>query len=126
MKTATTKLVVALFSLLAAVLELGAAMVRLVTALALRAASTVRPRCRPLPARAEGRPNLRVITGTTGPTGPNPRYDLVVRRERLTNAMTGMGFRATDVRAFVNSLGDRACREPIETLIKEGLAHLAA
>jgi hypothetical protein len=30
------------------------------------------------------------------------------------------------VRRFVDGLGDRVGHEPIETLIKEGLAHLAA
>ena len=112
-KTATVRFVVALFSLLAAVLELCASLVRLLTALALRAATLVR--LRPEVAQAPGRPNLRVVRA------PAPGQEA-----RLTSALVGMGWPASAVRRFVDSVGDRVGREPIEALIKEGLASLAA
>ena len=115
-KSATTRLFVALVSLVAALLELGAALVRLVTALALRAAAAVRPR--PEVAQAPGRPNLRIV--------PPPAPAVDQERGRLVVALTGMGFKVPAVRRFVDSVGDRVGREPIEALIKEGLASLAA
>jgi hypothetical protein len=116
MKTALTKLFVAAVSLLVAVCELAAALVRLVAALVLRAARAVRPRAAPPAPRLPVRPNLRVV--------PAPSTDL--ERGRLVTALVGMGFKPAPVRAFVDGLGDRVGREPIATLIKEGLAKLAA
>lgn len=118
-KTATARLYVALVSLVAALLELGAALARLGAGLLLRATVAVRTRPEaPQPPRA-GRRHLRVVpvTGLDLDEG---------RRERLTFALTRMGFTAPAVRAFVDGLGDRVGREPIESLIKEGLASLAA
>ena len=115
-KTATVHLYVSVVSLVAALLELGAALVRLVTALALRAATVVRPR--PQAAPAPGRPNLRVV--------PPPARNVDLETGRLVSALVGMGFKVPAVRRFVDGLGDRVGREPIETLIKEGLATLAA
>ena len=107
MKPAAARLFVALVSLLAAVLELGAALVRLVAALLARAAVAVRPRPVAQPAR------LRVVRSPA-------------QAARLAAALTGMGWPAPAVRAFVAGLGDRVEREPIEVLIREGLAKLAA
>ena len=87
---------------------------RLGAALLLRAAAIVRPRAGGHTAPPRGRPRLRVVR----------RPDL--ERERLTSALVGMGFRAPAVHAFIDGLGDRVGREPIEALIKEGLANLAA
>ena len=60
--------------------------------------------------------------------GPQHGYGLArrIERGRLVVALTGMGFKVPAVRAFVDGLGDRVGREPIETLLKEGLATLAA
>jgi hypothetical protein len=116
MKTALTKLFVAVVSLLVAVCELAAALVRLVAVLVLRAANAVRPRAATPVARLPVRPNLRVV--------PAPSTDL--ERGRLVTALVGMGFKPAAVRAFVDGLGDRVSREPIAALIKEGLAKLAA
>jgi len=114
MRVATTRLVAATISLVASLFELGTALVRLGAALLLRAAAIVRPRAGGHTAPPRGRPRLRVVR----------RPDL--ERERLTSALVGMGFRAPAVHAFVAGLGDRVGREPIEALIKEGLANLAA
>jgi hypothetical protein len=114
-KTATARLYVSVVSLLAALFEFGAAIVRLAAALALRAAAAVRPRATPA-ARLPTRPNLRVV--------PPPSADL--ERGRLVTALAGMGWPLPRVRAFVDGLGDRVGREPIAALIKEGLADLAA
>jgi hypothetical protein len=116
MKTALAKLFVAVVSLLVAALELAAALVRLVAALVLRAARAVRPRAATCAARLPVRPNLRVV--------PAPNTDL--ERGRLVTALVGMGWPASRVRVFVDSLGDRVGREPLAALIKEGLAKLAA
>jgi hypothetical protein len=114
-KTATAKLYVAALSLLTAALELGAALVRLASAMALRAAAAARPRATPA-ARLPARPNLRVV--------PPPSDDL--ERGRLVTALAGMGWPLPRVRAFVDGLGDRVGREPLAALIKEGLSELAA
>jgi|SRR5580692_7226939 hypothetical protein len=113
-KTATAKLYVTALSLLTAALELGAALVRLVSALVLRGATAVRPR--PKATRLPARPNLRVV--------PPPSVDL--ERGRLVTALAGMGWPLPRVRAFVDGLGDRVGREPLAALIREGLAELAA
>jgi hypothetical protein len=115
MKTATVKLYVAVVSLVAALFEFGAALVRLAAAMALRAAVAVRPRATPT-ARLPTRPNLRVV--------PPPSNDL--ERGRLVTALVGLGWPVPRVRTFVDDLGDRVGREPIEALIKEGIAELAA
>jgi hypothetical protein len=118
-KTATVRLYVAVVSLAAALLELAATFVRLAAALLGRAARAVRARADHPTAPQVGRPHLRVV--------PQPGRRLPVdARARLTFALIGMGFHAPAVRAFVAGLGDRADREPIDTLIKEGLAKLAA
>jgi hypothetical protein len=112
-KTATRRLYVAMVSLVASILELAAALVRLGVALLGRATAAIRARVeRPVAAPAD-RPRLRIVPKTDG-------------RTRLTFALIGMGFHAPLVRSFVNELGDRVDREPIGTLIKEGLAALAA
>ena len=120
MKTALTKLFVALVTLVAIVFELAAALARLGAALVLRGAAAIRPRAEARPgtpvARLPTRPNLRVV--------PAPSADL--ERGRLVTALVGMGFKPAAVRAFVDGLGDRVSREPIAALIKEGLAKLAA
>ena len=121
MKTAIIRLFVALLSLLASVLELGASLTRLLTALVLRATSAVRPHVeapigQPRANRVQTR--LRVV--------PPPARNLDLETGRLVAALVGMGFHVPAVRRFVDSLGDRVGREPIETLIKEGLAKLAA
>jgi hypothetical protein len=115
MKTATVRLYVALVSLLAAVLELGASLVRLLTALAQRATVAVRPRLEAPQGAPQAR--LRIV--------PRP-IDTGEKRTRLTIALNSLGWSMPAVRRFVDGLGDRIGREPIETLIKEGLAHLAA
>jgi hypothetical protein len=113
-KTSTVRLYVALISLVAALLEFVTAIVRLVTTLLLRAAAFVRPRPTAQPPL---RPNLRVVP----PLANHPDQGV-----RLTAALVGMGWPVPAVRRFVDGLGDRVGREPIEALIKEGLASLAA
>jgi hypothetical protein len=115
MKPAAARLLVAALSLLAALLEFCAALARLGTALLLRAAAAVRPRSGVVQTPPRGRPRLRVVRGA----GRD-------ERARLTAALVGMGWSVPAVRRFVAGLGDRAEREPIEALIKDGLAILAA
>ena len=45
---------------------------------------------------------------------------------KLSNALCGLGFKKSEVRKFVQSLGVRASQGPLNALIREGIASLAA
>jgi len=45
---------------------------------------------------------------------------------KIANALCGLGFKKSEVRKFVQSLGSRVTQEPINALIREGIATLAA
>lgn len=124
-KAATVRLYVAAVGLLTAVLSLLGALVLLGSSAAAWLAARLQVRAE----ASRERPAPRVAT-------PPPRRLAVVPRPvagpaqgasaaRLTVALTGMGFRAPDVRRFVGSLGERVEHEPIEGLIKDGLRSLA-
>lgn len=127
-KTATTGLYVAFVSLLTAVLRLLGAIVHLTTSsvtwLVRRIERGNPARFNPAamqpprqPATAPA-PTLRLVAPSAD-VGPSPAA------QRLTTALTGLGFRTPNVRHFVASLGLRVEREPIQELIKEGLRSLS-
>jgi hypothetical protein len=133
-RAALARLFVALVALVTAIVALAAGLVRLaaagVGALTTRLAAG-RSRPRPAaPARGPLPANVRRLSDARRPSeGPRNRRVLGApgsAAARLESALTGLGFAAPAVRAFVGSLGDRAEREPIEGLIKEGLRALAA
>jgi Holliday junction DNA helicase RuvA len=45
--------------------------------------------------------------------------------ERLTGALTNMGYRPSEAQRAVRVLGDRVGREPLSTLLKDALAELS-
>ena len=119
---ATLGLYVAIVGLVAAVLTLLGAAVRLAAtglqALTVRllpaAAPVVAPAAAPVvaaPASAPARPNLRLV--------PAPSV------EPLTTALIGLGFKPAEVRRFVATLGPRAGTESLAEDIKAGLRFLA-
>ena len=121
-KTATVRLYVALAALLTAVLRLVAALVRLAASLAVWAAARVEARVA-APAKAPAAPGA----SPAARLALVPRVETVgpsVASQRLTTALTGLGYKAPAVRAFVDGLGDRVEKEPIEGLIKDGLRAL--
>ena len=126
-RTATVRLYVAFASLVAAVLALLTAAVRLVASLATWLAARVDAsrsvRVSPLaeaPARPVEAPALRLVPQTR-PSSLTPS-----KADQLKTALVGLGFKAPPVCRFVASLGARVDREPLEGLIKEGLRALSS
>ena len=128
-RTATVRLYVAFASLVAAVLALLTAAVRLVASLATWLAARVdasRTARVPPPAEAPARPveapapALRLVPQTR-PSSLTPS-----KADQLKTALVGLGFKAPPVCRFVASLGARVDREPLEGLIKEGLRALSS
>ena len=124
-KRAFLRLLVATTGLLASILELVAAAIRLGSALLERANQAVRSsQARTVvvtaPA-ADGWTAQRTVAPTVLMTpatfGPSPE-------ERLHAALTGLGFRAGCVRAFTASVRGR--QAPLDALIKEGIVALSA
>ena len=126
-RTATVRLYVAFASLLAAVLGLIVGFVRLAASLTVWAASAVEKRraageirgadrAAPVCARGANRPRLALVPALA---------DAPSKARELTTALTGLGFRAPEVRRFVSSLDPaRVEGARIEVLIKEGLGAL--
>ncbi len=46
--------------------------------------------------------------------------------ERLSSALTGLGFKGPSVKKFIDSLGNRVMTDPIEVLLKEGIRALTS
>lgn len=124
-RTATVRLYVALVSLVTALVSLVAALVRLTVAgiswVAVRVEAGSRQAAPQKPAAAPAR-HLRLV-----PAAPaaEPVATAPGAAARLTTALTGLGFKVPEVRAFVTSLGGRVDREPMADLIKAGLASLS-
>ena len=124
-RTATRRLYVALVSLVTALVLLVAALVRLYVAgvswIATRVEACSRPIVPQKPATAPAR-HLRLL-----PAAPAtlPVTGSSEGAERLTTALTGLGFKSPQVRAFVTSLGGRVEHEPIADLIRAGLVALS-
>jgi len=127
-KTATVRLYVALVTLITTIVALVSAVLRLAAALVARLAARVErqmPAVTPqAPQKAAAAPakHLRLV-----PAAPaeSPATGAPSAADRLTTALTGMGFKAPDVRRFVTSLGGRVDKEPLEALIVAGLAALS-
>lgn len=123
-RTATVRLYVALVALVTALVALAGALVRLAVAGVSWGATRVEAGGRPValqkPAAAPAR-HLRLV-----PPAPAaaPVAGAPGTAERLTTALTGLGFKAPEVRAFVTSLGAQVEQKPMTYLIKAGLAAL--
>jgi hypothetical protein len=133
-KTATTRLYVSVVTLLTAMVELTIEVVRLLTKLAVagtealarrkaRQDSTLRP-VRPYPP-ATRETGQRAYTGAMWQAA-KPVQEQASEVDRLTTALVGLGFQAAPVRRYVTSVEGRIGKEPIETLIKDGLRALAS
>lgn len=118
---ATVALYVAVISLLTCAIALVTAIVRLAVTLVSSAASYVPRRAVQVapPAKQAATTALRLVPNNTpAPVG--------AQAERLTTALTGMGFAVPAVRRFVSGLGVRVESDDIALLIKDGLRALAA
>lgn len=78
-----------------------------------------RPRPAPHP-EAERTPMRLVLAPAPAPAPAGPS-----KRQRLESALSGMGFQKGVVRKFVDDLGPRVDSDPIESLIRDGLAALS-
>jgi hypothetical protein len=135
-RAATSRLYVALASLLTAALTLVASAVRLIAssltwaAVRIEAASARAPRATtfvagPAP-RAATPPATRPAAASVIVQAPvAPPSGAQAQAERLASALTGLGFKSPDVRKFVAGLGARVAHETIENLIKLGLVELS-
>jgi Holliday junction resolvasome RuvABC DNA-binding subunit len=125
MKTAFSRLVVSLLSLLTVVVALATSLLKFLTTLVGLATVpferlTVRWRGRvempqkvsQEPAQESQRPNLRVVTSPS-------------KRGELTFTLRGLGFKPSLVEKFVNSLSEKDLTQDIRDLIKQGLVALA-
>jgi hypothetical protein len=112
-KRATLRLYVALTGLLASLLELTGALVRLATS----AVQRVTPKARPETTTVPWTPQAPTWVQQAAPVAPP-------QDEKLHGALVGMGFRAGSVRKFTASVQGRT--EPLEVLIKEGIVALSA
>jgi hypothetical protein len=110
-KRATVRLFVALTGLFASVLELLGATIRLVTS-AIRLATTCLERHEAAPTR-----HRELLVEPTAALGPS-------QEEKLANALSGLGFRAGQARAFAVSVRGR--QDPINMLVKEGIVALSS
>jgi hypothetical protein len=131
-RTATVRIYVAFASLVADVLILTAALVRLVAVAAVWLIRRIGPRThsaaperhvRGLPSNVrlqDVKPVLSLVRAKEPVGQPVP----LCGAQRLTTALLGLGFKAPAVRAFVASVGPRVERDRIEDLIKEGLRAL--
>jgi hypothetical protein len=118
-KRATVRFYVAIVGLLASVLELAGAFVRLVTVCLDRAASRLKS-----PVDASTRLAL-APTVIAPPARAAASHTITMGEdERLTSALMNLGFRAANVRAFTASVSGR--QAPLETLVKEGIVALSA
>src|SRR5271170_2364222 len=114
-KKAVVKLFVTALSLMIATMNLIAAIVRLVTAGAIWAAAriearliaTARTNAALIEVPIKAPANLRLVKSapTAAPVMAVPVVAASMNTERLTAALTGMGFRVPAVKSFVTSLG---------------------
>jgi hypothetical protein len=125
-RAATSRLYVALASLLTAALTLVASAVRLVAssltwaAVRIEAASARAPRAAIPPAMRPAAASVIVQAPVAPPSGAQ------AQAERLASALTGLGFKSPDVRKFVSGLDGDRLGMPLEGLIKDGLRALAS
>jgi hypothetical protein len=121
MKRAVIRLLVAVFGLVAGVLGLTAGLLEL-AARALQAMTRAvawLAGAMKSPAKAPRAPETAPKPAEKAGEGP--------KEEQLTHALVGMGFRAPAVRAFAATVRPRVVAgEPLEGLIKEGIAKLCS
>jgi Holliday junction resolvasome RuvABC DNA-binding subunit len=122
MKTALSRLVVSVLSLLTVVVALVTSVGKLlVTAIGLLTAALERA--------GEG---IKSRRSTKNEAIEAPRANLRVlptqssKSAELTRALTGLGFQSPEVKRFVGSLSDDALKQDIRDLIKLGLKEMAA
>jgi hypothetical protein len=108
MKRALIRLVVAILGLFASLLELTIRVVQLGIVLLTRLAH-----------RLEG---PRIVIEPPRAVAPT----VLDTSERLTSALTGLGFRAGPARAYAATVRARLTKEPLEGLVREGIAHLSS
>jgi Holliday junction resolvasome RuvABC DNA-binding subunit len=111
MKRSIVRLIVAILGLVSSIVELAIRVIQLAILVVDRLARSLESR----------RPEERRIVVET-PASQAPVNDAA---ERLTSALTGMGFRAGQVRAFAATVRVRLDKEPIERLVKEGIVSLS-
>jgi|ERR1700690_828537 len=119
-RVATRNLYVSLVTLLTALVMLCVQVVRLVTKLALAGIDALqRLERRQAKLVQQGTPAVQAPAAPVAPETPDAAA-------RLTSALMGLGFQKPAVRQYVSSVETRIGKEPIETLIKDGLRTLAS
>ena len=133
-KVAARRLIVSVFTLLAAIIDLLASVVRLLTRAAVVGAEALSKKTAPAPLtqkvalhyRAEsftGAHKAEPFTGAVWHAAVP--VERTAEKERLSCALAGLGFKQAAVRQYVSSVEGRIAQgEAIETLIKDGLRAL--
>ena len=110
-KAAARRLTISVFTLLASIVDLIVAIVRLLTRAAVLGAEALEKRQIPVETVVE--PVVETVE------------DRPDTKARLSTALVGLGFKQAQVRQYVSSVEGRVARgEPIEILIKDGLRAL--
>jgi RuvA, C-terminal domain len=127
-RAATVSLYVTFVSLVAAMIALATAVVRLVVAGVTRLTASIEVRTAGAPRDTTSRPALRLVhpRPATAAAPTSAPVAAPSNADRLQHGLVNLGFKLPEVRAFVTSLGDRAEREPLPALIREGLAALGS
>jgi hypothetical protein len=122
MKRSLVRLVIAVASFLAALVELALRLVQLAILLVERATRKLEGGTKRL--AAVEAPARLTLVASPAPPAP-PAVDDV--EERLIGALSGpsLGYKAGKVRAFVATVRPRMHTEPIDVLVREGIVHLA-
>jgi hypothetical protein len=122
-KAAARRLTISVFTLLASIVDLIVAIVRLLTRAAVLGAEALEKRqirtIKLLPAK-KAFPVETVVEPVVETVEDRPDT-----KARLSTALVGLGFKQAQVRQYVSSVEGRVARgEPIEILIKDGLRAL--
>lgn len=122
MKRSLFRLFVALLALFLALTELAIRLVQLATLAVNRATKHLEDRPKAKAARIVG-----AIQGPVLIPLPVQVQENNVVESRLINALTGpsLGFPVRSARAFAATVRDRLAKEPIDVLVREGIAHLS-
>jgi len=133
-KAAARRLIVSVFTLLAAFIDLFAAVVRLLTRAAVVGTEALSKKTAPAPLpkkvalhyKAESFTETHKAEPFTGAVWHAAvPVERTVEKERLSCALAGLGFKQAAVRQYVSSVEGRIAEgEAIETLIKDGLRAL--
>ena len=131
-KAAARRLAISVFTLLAAIIDLLASVVRLLTRAAVVGAEALSKKTAPAPLPPKVHYKAESYTGAhkaepfTGAVWHAAvPVERTVEKERLSCALAGLGFKQAAVRQYVSSVEGRIAEgEAIETLIKDGLRAL--